>query len=41
MNLDWDKELEEYFQPKYLKSNVKIQEGVYQIVTLEGKEVKF
>jgi hypothetical protein len=41
MNIDWDQELAEYFQPVYLKEHKKIGLNQYQITTLEGSLIQF
>jgi hypothetical protein len=41
MNIDWDEELAEYFNPKYLKAHKKVTEAVYVVTLLEGEEVEF
>ena len=40
MNLDWDRELEEYFNPLYIKQHAKVAEGQYLLTLLEGIDLR-
>ena len=37
MNLDWDRELEEYFNPLYIKQHAKVAEGQYLLTLLRNR----